>query len=130
MEYIIPVVVVAIFAGVVFILAKKENDATKEMVSKLTEEQKAMLEDNQVENFDYKKHTWTQRGMVAFVKEKGDKKVALKVLWYNTVIQNNFLNQCQHADITMKKADFEEKGLRVGSFVTIFIDPEKGAKIL
>lgn len=73
----------------------------KEMLSNLTEDQKKQLEDNQVENFDDKKHTWIQRGMIGSVTDKNNK-VALKVLWYNTVIQNATLNQCQFADINMK----------------------------
>lgn len=130
MTYVIAGAVVAVFIVVIVIWAKKENDITKGLVAGLTEEQKALLEDNQVEMVDLKKCTWNQRAMIAAVKEKGDKKVALKVLWYNTIIQNNFLNQCEHADITMKKTEFEEKGLKVGSFVTMFMDPEKGAKII
>lgn len=130
MEYLILVVVLAIFAGVIVIWAKKEKEILNDILANLTKEQKEALENNQVEDFDDKKHTWTQRGMIASVKVKGESKVALKVLWYNTVIQNNTLNQCQYADINMKKADFDEKGLKVGDFVKIFINPEKGAKIL
>lgn len=68
--------------------------------------------------------------MIAEINVKGENKVALKVLWYNTVIQNATVNQCQYADINMKKSDFDAKGLKNGDFVEIFIDPTKGAKIL
>lgn len=130
MEYLILIVVLAAFAGIIVICAKKEKEILNNFLANLTEEQKAALEDNQIEDYDSKKYTWTQRGMIASVKVKGESKVALKVLWYNTVIQNNTINQCQYADINMKKSDFDAKGLKTGDFVRIFINPEKGAKIL
>ena len=130
MEYVIAGLIIGIFAGVIVIWAKKENGNLENMLSNLTEEQKKDLEDNQVENYDEEKFTWTQRGMIAEVNVKGEKKVALKVLWYNTIIQNAMLNQCQYADITMKKEEFDAKGLKNGDFVKISINPEKGAKIL
>ncbi len=131
MVYLIIIVFIAIFAGIMMIWAKKENENLDNLLSNLTEEQKNDLKDNQVENFDEKSHTWTQRAMIAEVKVKGENKVNLTLLWYNTVIQNNTLNQCQSADINMKKSDFDAKGLKEGDFVKMFMDPEKcNAKIL
>lgn len=130
MVYLIIIVFIAIFAGIMMIWAKKENENLDNLLSNLTEEQKNDLKDNQVENFDEKSHTWTQRAMIAEVKVKGENKVNLTLLWYNTVIQNNTLNQCQSADINMKKSDFDAKGLKEGDFVKMFMDPEKcNAKI-
>lgn len=130
MEYIIAIIVIAAFAAVIMIVAKKEQGILDNLLLKLTDEQKKDLEDNQIEDFDEKKHTWIQRGMIAEVNTKGDNKVNLKVLWYNTIIQNDTVNQCQYADISMKKSDFDNKGLKNGDFVKIFIDPAKGAKII
>ncbi len=130
MEYIISFLVVAVFIGVIAIWIKKEHEICKNLVSNLTEEQKKELEDNQIENFDSKKHTWIQKAMIAEVTVKGENKVALKVLWYNTIIQNATLNQFQYADISMKKTEFDSKGLKQGDFVKMFMDPEKGAKIV
>ena len=112
----------AIIGGIVY-WAKKENEATKQMMADLTEEQKALLEDVQIADYDSKKFTWTQRAMIARVKENGNS-VALKILWYNTVIQNNTLNQCQHADLKMKASEFAKRGLKQGDFVNLFIDPQ------
>ena len=130
MEYIITIIVIAIFVAIIMIWAKKEQGILDNLLLNLTDEQKKDLEDNQIEDFDEKKHTWIQRGMIAEVNTKGDNKVNLKVLWYNTIIQNDTINQCQYADISMKKSDFDNKGLKNGDFVKIFIDPEKGAKII
>ena len=130
MEYLIAILVVVIIIIIIMQLAKKDSEILNGLVSNLTEEQKRKLEDNQVENFNEKKFTWTQIGMIAEVNSKGKNKVALRVLWYNTIIQNNTLSKCQYADINMKKSDFDTKGLKNGDFVRIFIDPKNGGKIL
>lgn len=121
--FISVVIIIAIFSVIIWFWAKKEGEVLKEMLSNLTEDQKKKLEDNEVGNFDDKKNTWIQRGMIGKVIDKNNK-VALKVLWYNTVIQNATLNQCQFADINMKKDVFEAHGLKEGDFVKIFINPE------
>ena len=82
MGYLITILVIAIFIVILMVWAKKENEILDNLLSNLTEEQKRNLEDNQVEDFDEKKHTLTQRGMIAEVNVKGKNKVALKVLWY------------------------------------------------
>ena len=130
MEYLIAILVVVIIIIIIMQLAKKDSEILNGLVSNLTEEQKRKLEDNQVEDFNEKKYTWTQIGMIAEVNSKGKNKVALRVLWYNTIIQNNTLSKCQYADINMKKSDFDTKGLKNGDFVRMFIDTKKGGKIL
>lgn len=115
---------VAILAGIIYIWSKKENEKIEKVASQLTEEQKNNLVDNQVENFNEKKITWTQRGMISEVKESGSK-VEVRVLYYNTVVQNNTLNQICATDLKVDKSEFEKHGLKVGSFVKIFIDMNK-----
>ena len=111
---------VAILAGIIYIWSKKENEKIEKVASQLTEEQKNNLVDNQVENFNEKKITWTQRGMISEVKESGSK-VKVRVLYYNTVVQNNTLNQICATDLKVDKSEFEKHG----SFVKIFIDMNK-----
>lgn len=130
MEYLIAILVVVIIIIIMMQLAKKDSEILNELVSNLTEEQKRKLEDNQVDDFNEKNFTWNQIGMIAKVNIKGENKVSLKVLWYNTIIQNNTLSKYQYADINMKKSDFDAKGLKNGDFVRMFIDPKKGGKIL
>ena len=79
MGYLIMILVIVIFIGIIMVLAKKDNEILNNLLSNLTEEQKRKLEDNQVENFDEKNHTWTQRAMIAEINVKGENKVALKV---------------------------------------------------
>lgn len=124
MYLLVGLIPVAILAGIIYIWSKKENEKIEKVVSQLTEEQKNYLLDNQVENFNAKKITWTQSGMISEVKESGNK-VKVRVLYYNTVIQNNTLNQICATDLKVDKSEFEKHGLKVGSFVKIFIDMNK-----
>ena len=123
MGYIGGIIFAAIICGGLVYWAKKTAEETKALVDALTEEQALELQRNEVENYDEKKFTWCQKAFIAKVIDK-NKNVALKVLWYNTIIQNGTLNQCQLADIKMKKSDFEAKNLKEGSYVKIFIDPQ------
>lgn len=130
MVYIIAGIVVGAIIGGIVYWAKKENEATKQMMSELTDEQMEELKDVQIADYDSSKYTWTQKAMIARVKENGNS-VALNILWFNTVIQNNTLNQCQHADLKMKASEFSAKGLKKGDYVRLFIDPQNAkCKIL
>lgn len=116
------IAVIAVFIVIILIWLKKENKIKNEMVAALSEEVRNDLKDNQVQDYDYQRNIWTQKAWIGSVKDKGSK-VALKLLWYNTVIQNATLHQFQYADVTMKKADFESRGLKQGSIVKMRIDP-------
>ena len=122
MGYLIIAVVLGAFVGVCFMIAKKDGAETKEMVENLTEEQKDRLmnaEVNFVEN-----NVWTQEAMVAKMKDKGNK-VDLRLLWYDTVIQNAELNTITIADANIKKSEQQEHDVKVGDFVKLYIAPEK-----
>lgn len=115
--------VVVGFIIVVFILAGKENKDLNIMVSKLNDEQKNKLSMTDV-NFIEGKNEWVQQGMISEINDKGSK-VALKVLWFNRVIQNNSYNKIVYADVTIKKEDFEKYNLKYGDFVKLHIAPER-----
>ena len=130
MLYVIGALVLAVFVGILVIAIKKENAMQKQMLEELNHAQIEELKENEVTDFDDKKFTWIQKGIIGNVNDKGAK-VALKVLWYNTVIDNNTLNDFQYADIKIKKDEYESRKLSKGIFVNIFIDPQKAnAKIV
>lgn len=130
MEYVIfGIIIGAIIGGLVY-LAQKDNKRGEEYVSALTNEQKEKLRATEIEPVTGKNNVWTQVGMICDVKIKNENKVALVVLWHNKVIQNDTFDKIQHADINMKKSDFDSHGLKNGDFVKIYIDPEKSAKII
>lgn len=130
MAYLIGGIIVIAVIAFFYVWAKKDADRLSNYIAELTEEQKKTLEATEIEEAEGGKYAWIQDGMICDAIVKNESKVALVVLWYNKVIQNNTLNQIQHADINMKKADFDKHGLKKGDFVKIYIDPEKGAKIV
>lgn len=130
MEYLIAVVVIGIFIGVVMIWAKKESKNLEGYVANLTDEQKNELESTDIKWVEGKKNVWTQKGLVCNINEKNGNKVHVVVLWYNKVIQNDTLNKIQYADVNVKKAEADAHGLKVGDMVNLYIDPEKSAKII
>jgi hypothetical protein len=123
-------VVMAVFIGVVFVFAKKDNKECDELVSKLTEEQKNILMSTDV-NF-VEESAWIQNAIVSKFKDKGNK-VALRLLWFNKIIKNNEYNKITIADVTITKSEQEEHNLKNGDFVKIYLAPEKsigGIKII
>lgn len=119
MPYLIGVVVVVIFIVVVFIVAGKDS---KEMVSKLTEEQRNILMSTEV-NF-VEKNAWVQKAMVAKMKDKGNK-IDIRLLWFNEVLQNNEYNTITIADVAITKSEQEEHNVKEGDFVKFYFAPEK-----
>lgn len=130
MEYVIGVVIVGVVIVFFVLWAKKEKEKLGEYVSKLTDEQKSRLENAEVQAVEGKKNVWVQEGLIGDVKIKGEKKVDLYVLWYNKVIANDTMASIEPADIKMNKSEFDAHGLKVGDYVKIEINPEKGAKVV
>ena len=122
MEYVIIGLVVAVFAGVVFVIAKKDAQERDEMVSKLTDEEKKYLESAEVKFVE--KNAWVQDALVAKVVDKGNK-IDLRLLWYNTVIQNAENGTITIADTSITKEEQAAHNLEVGSKVKMYFAPEK-----
>ena len=122
MSYVIIGVVVAIAAVVVFVIARKDAQECQEMVSKLTEDQKNLLMSTKV-NF-VEKNAWTQDAMVAKIVDKGNK-FNIRLLWYNSVIENNEYNTITIADASISKEEQEKHNLKIGDKVTMYFAPEK-----
>lgn len=122
MEYLIIAIVIAVFIGVVFLIAIKDSKERNEMVSKLTEEQKNLLMSTEVKFVE--KNAWVQNAIVAKINDKGNK-IELRLLWYNTVMQNNEYNTITIADTSITKAEQETHNLKIGDNVKMYFAPEK-----
>ena len=130
MLYLIIVLLVVGLVVAFVIAAKKEAKNLDEMLSSLSQEQIDDLKDNRVYNYDPNDFSWTQKGLIGRITDKGNT-VALKVVWYNTVIQNNTYNNFQYADIKISKEEFNSRCLQINSIVYIYIDPSTAsAKIV
>lgn len=124
MEFIIGVLVVGAFIGLIVFLLKKEHKKLEEMISNLNEEQKNKLALTDVKFVEGKKDEWIQEGMIGEMRDKGNK-FAIRVLWHNKVIQNATYDQLQYGDTSLSKDDVEKNGLKVGDFVKVYIAPAK-----
>ena len=122
MGYLIIGIIIAAFIGVVFVIAKKDAKERDEMVSKLTEEQKNFLMATEVKFVE--KNAWVQDAIVAKINDKGNK-LDIRLLWYDTVIQNNEYNTITIADTSITKAEQEAHNLKIGDNVKMYFAPEK-----
>ena len=122
MGYVIMGAIIGAFVAVVFTIAKKDGKERDEMVSKLSDEQKERLMSAEVEAVE--KNAWVQEAMVAKMTEKGGK-YSVRLLWYNKTLNNNEFNMITLADTSITKAEKEEHDIQVGSFVKMYIAPEK-----
>ena len=124
MSYIIVGAIIGAFIGAIVYFSKKENIKLQEILEKITVEQKNRLESTEVKFIEGKNNEWTQEGMIISMVDKGNK-YACKILWYNTVIQNNFFEQIEDGDTSISKSEAEVHNLKVGDFVKVYIAPEK-----
>ena len=98
------------------------------LVQTLSEEQIDRLKENRVEQIEAL--TWSQLGIICEVQES-KRRTYLKVLWYNTVVINKQYFKFRYSDITMSKKEYENMGLQQGSYVRIYLDPNRSyAEIL
>ena len=124
MEYIIGVMVVGAFIGLIVFFLKKEHNKLEEMVENLNEEQKNKLALTDVKFVEGKNDEWIQEGMIGEMKDKGHK-YAIRVLWHNKVIRNATYDQLQYGDTFLSKKDVESNDLKVGDFVKVHVAPAK-----
>lgn len=124
MEFIIGVMVVGAFIGLIVFFLKKEHNKLEEMVENLNEEQKNKLALTDVKFVEGKNDEWIQEGMIGEMKDKGHK-YAIRVLWHNKVIRNATYDQLQYGNTFLSKKDVESNDLKVGDFVKVHVAPAK-----
>ena len=132
MEYIIGIIIFGLIIGAIVYFVKKENKKIEQLKSQLTEEEKNKLSLTEVKFIEGKNNEWIQDGLIAEINEKKNK-YTIKVLWYNSVIPNNFLNNIEYGDTTLSKEEVINNNLKKGDFVKLYIAPEKtidGFKII
>ena len=132
MEYIIGIIIFSLVVGVIVYFAKKSNEKLEQLKSELTEEQKNKLSLTEVKFIEGKNNEWIQDGLIAEMNEKGNK-YTIKVLWYNSVIPDNFINNIEYGDTSLSKDEVINNNLKKGDFVKVYIAPEKsvgGFKII
>lgn len=117
---LIGVIVCAIFGYIVYIVSKKHNELTKELVNALTDEQKEKLMNASLEN------KILTKGLIAVAPKVGNSKTQLKVLVYN-IYYPNYMKEFMLADVSISTKKYNEYHLKQGDYITISLD-ENGAK--
>lgn len=124
MEYIIFIIAMIVFIGLVNFFLVKKQKKLKEMVSNLSEEQKNKLALTDIKFIEGKNDEWIQDGIIGEMRNRGNK-FAIRVLWHNRVIQNATYDQLQYGDTSLSKGDVEKNNLKVGDFVKFYVAPAK-----
>lgn len=127
--YVIAGAIVGVIIALFMYWAKKDNERLATFVASLSDEQKNRLEAAEIFAVEGKPNCWIQETLIVEAKDKGAK-VAVVALYFNRTIQNFTYEKICHADVTISKADFDAKGLQIGSYTNMYFDPEKSAKIL
>ena len=122
MGYAVIAIIIGVIIGIVLIVSKKDAKERDEMISKLTEEQKKFLMSTEVKFVE--KNAWIQDAIVAKIKDNGNK-INIRLLWYDTVIQNEECNTITIADTSISKSEQEVHNLKINDSVKIYIAPEK-----
>ena len=122
MGYVIIGAVIGAFVAAVFAIAKKDAKERDEMISKLSNEEKERI--MKAEPQFVEENAWVQEAYVAKIVEKGSKS-DVRLLWYNTTMNNNENDTITIADASISKADKEAHDVKVGDFVKLYIAPEK-----
>ena len=120
----IVVPILAVLILVVVLIIKKQNKTKDELEASMTQEQKDRLLSQKAQPGPSGKGGFVIEALVVKLEDKGEKYLA-RLMWNNTVIPNNFLNQLMMANVKVSKADAEVHQLRVGSYVQFWMDPEK-----
>ena len=116
MGYVIIGAVIGAFVAAVFAIAKKDAKERDEMISKLSNEEKERI--MKAEPQFVEENAWVQEAYVAKIVEKGSKS-DVRLLWYNTTMNNNENETITIADASISKADKEAHNVKVGDFVQL-----------
>ncbi len=122
---LVGLVICAIFAVIVYFLAKKGNAKNDERVKKLTEEQKNLMINTPMEEVNDKNGSVIVKGFVSEIPKRGNKKSSLVVLYYNTYFPNG-LNEFQWADLSASNEELDKHQIKEGSFVKLMLNPNGG----
>lgn len=122
MGTLIGVGVCAVLAIVIVIVGKNDQKECQEFVSRLTGQQVDFLKGTDPQFVE--KDAWVQDAIVAKMTDKGNK-ISLRLLWYNTVLQNNEYQKITIADTSISASEQQSHNLKVGDSVKMYFAPEK-----
>ena len=122
MVYVVPIMAVLIL--IVFLIIRKQNKLKDILENSMTQAQKDRLLGTKAMPAPDGRSGFVTEALVVELQDKGEK-LFVRLMWHNTVIPNNSYNQLMMAEAKVDKAQAEARNLRVGDYVTFWMDPEK-----
>lgn len=123
-DFIIGLIIFLPIMGIIFLLVKKQNQRKAALVAALSQEVKDRLYAAEIFPMEDRKDSWSQEAYIAEAVDKGSK-MAVTAMYCNRVIENNSFNEIEFAEFKIDKAAWESKNLQIGSFINMYIDPNK-----
>ncbi len=120
--YVIPILAVIILA--VWLIIKKQNREKDALEASLTQEQKDRLLAAEPEAAPEGKGGFVIDALVVGKTDKGAK-YGVCLMWHNTVIPNNTMNELMMTKMNVSKEKADAHNLQVGDYVKHWLDPEK-----
>lgn len=127
MEYIIPFLIVCVFAVVVFILAKKEHEADKAIVQIMPEEVKQELENAPMRSVEGIPNGAAVTGYVFKIKKQNQTHAWLTVMYYNRYFPN-FRGEILSVTLKVLLADMQANNIGEGSYMLMLFNEDKTPK--
>ena len=118
MMYVVAIAVVAVFAVVVMLLAKKEGNSLQKILAKVSDENKARLKNCTFTPSD-KNGLHFSEALVADVINDGKKSV-VELLFYVERLDDFYFRK-----VTLKPAEAEKRNIRKGNFVKCYMKYDK-----
>lgn len=121
---LVGVIVCAIFAVIVYFMAKKGNAKFDEIMETLTEDVKEKLVNSPIEGSPKKKGAIVQTGYLHEIQGDGNK-VNLYIIYFNRYYPN-CMNEFSYAELKESRKVLEENGITQGSFVKMQLSEDGG----
>ena len=109
---------------IVFLIIRKQNKLKSILENSMTQAQKDRLLGTRAMPAPDGRSGFVIEALVVELQDKGEK-VFARLMWHNTVIPNNSYDQLMMAETKVPKSTAESHNLRVGDYVTFWMDPEK-----
>lgn len=116
-------IIAGVFIIIVFVLVKKSNEETEQMIASLTEEQINKLKSSEVVSLENNNFIFT--AIIAKINDKGGNKLSMDLLYCDKVRMGPLYNKIVGADAKILREEKDKYNLREGDFIKICIDFEK-----
>ncbi|KFI69243.1 hypothetical protein [Bifidobacterium magnum] len=127
MGYVAAIIALLIIIAFIWIRGNKKNKKKLDSFD-ITDEQRATLKRAPVTIDKRNPHSWNQLALIQNVTKRGGRTV-VDAMWYNTMINNDTMNDIAMAQFTVSYNELKDHNINVGDYVSINLDPKNGVTI-